>query len=199
SGAPIADAAIELRTASDEKIKTYYTDKDGKYAFDVEPLKIYKTVYKKPGYIQAIVHVPALKPEEKREVSLNLYNEMQVIVDNKLVTIDPGVDLTKILNLKPIYFDYNGYKIRESSKTELDKVVELLRTRPSISIQVNSHTDSRGKDDFNMRLSENRASATVDYIVKAGIPADRISGKGFGETRLINRCTNGVPCSEVEH
>ena len=82
---------------------------------------------------------------------------------------------------------------------ELDKIVEVLKVRPSISLTINSYTDSRGRDDFNMKLSENRAKATLDYIVSHGIEKEKIKAKGYGETHLINKCSNGVKCSETEH
>jgi outer membrane protein OmpA-like peptidoglycan-associated protein/tetratricopeptide (TPR) repeat protein len=196
---PIENVAVEIYNTENETVGTYYTDKDGKYNAFLDPFKEYKLVYKKEGLTEKDVTIAPLQPLDKKDISLNLFNERQVIVNDKLVTIGDGDDLTNTLNLLPIYFDYNGYKIRESSKTELNKVVALLKVRPNISIKVNSHTDSRGKDDFNMKLSKNRAKATVDYIVKAGISADRVTGEGFGETQLINKCSNGVQCTEKEH
>lgn len=199
SGGPIEGAAVEIYNPEDELIKTVYTDKQGKYTAELIPFIDYKIIYKKAGTAEKIQAASAFKPLENREYSFDFVNEMEVIVDNHTITMKPGNDLNNVLNLKPIYFDYNGYKIRESSKEELDKIVELLLIRPSISLQVNSYTDSRGRDDFNMKLSENRAKATVDYIVKHGIPASRVSGKGYGETNILNKCNNGVPCTEAEH
>jgi outer membrane protein OmpA-like peptidoglycan-associated protein len=198
-GTPIEGIAVEIYNAAGGIMKTVYSDKEGKYTADLEPYKEYKLVYKKPGLTEKIQATPAFKPVEKREYSFDFINEMEVIVDNHKVTLQEGDDLTDKLKLNPIYFDYNGFKIRESSKAELNKVVELMKTRPSISLKINSHTDSRGRDDFNMKLSENRAKATVDYIVSRGIDESRVTGQGYGETRLINRCTNGVKCSEEEH
>ncbi|MEG2102727.1 MAG: OmpA family protein [Flavobacterium sp.] len=199
SGGRIEGAAVEIYNTENELINTVYTDKDGKYTAELMPFIDYKLIYKKTGIAEKIQIAPPFKPLEKREYSFEFVNEMEVVVENETKTMVPGDDLNKVLNLKPIYFDYNGYKIRESSKVELDKVVEVLLTRPSISLQVNSYTDSRGRDEFNMILSENRAKATVDYIIKHGISADRVSGKGYGETNILNKCTNGVPCTEAEH
>jgi len=108
-------------------------------------------------------------------------------------------DLTETLQLDKIYFDFNSYRIRESSKTELNKVIEVMKQRPTIIVKVNSHTDSRGRDDYNMELSDKRAKSTVNYIIKGGIPSDRISGEGFGEKMLVNKCENGIYCTEKEH
>jgi outer membrane protein OmpA-like peptidoglycan-associated protein/tetratricopeptide (TPR) repeat protein len=199
SGGPIEGIAIEIYNNNNEKVNTVYSDKEGKYTADLEPYKPYKLVYKKAGLAEQTQNTPIFKPTEKREYSFDFVNEMDVIVDGHTVTLAPGDDLTLKLNLNPIYFDYSGFKIRESSKAELDKIIAVLKGRLSIILKVNSHTDSRGRDDFNMKLSESRAKATVDYIVAHGIDASRVTGQGYGETQILNKCTNGVPCSENEH
>ncbi|WP_347053701.1 OmpA family protein [Flavobacterium olei] len=127
---------------------------------------------------------PLFKSDEPEQIAIN----------------EPYIeDLTATLKLEPIYFDFNGFKIRESSKTELNKVIQLMNDRPQIVVKVNAHTDCRGKDDFNLLLSEKRAKSTVNYIINGGIDANRISGEGYGETRIINKCKNGVQCTEQEH
>ncbi|MCV9934635.1 OmpA family protein [Flavobacterium sp. LS1R47] len=199
TGAPIAGVTIEVFDAEFDKISSYQTDTEGKYSILLEPYQKHTLVYKKVGLIEETVSVPMLQQLEKRVISPDLYNEMEVNVANKRVVLKEGDDLTKTLELEPIYFDYEGSQIRESSKVELDKIVELLLARPNISLRVNSHTDSRGRDEFNLHLSKQRAAATVEYIVKAGVAKERVTGEGFGETRLINKCTNGVKCSEKEH
>lgn len=199
TGEPIEGVAVEVYDNEDEKVSSVLSDKDGKYVTNLLPFKPYKLVFKKDGLTQKTQDLTPLKPAEKREYSSDFINEMEVIVDNVKVDIHEGDDLTDKLKLSPIYFDYNGFRIRESSKSELDKIVEVMKVRPGISIKINSHTDSRGKDDFNMRLSQNRAKATRDYIVSHGIDKERVSAEGFGETRLINKCLNGVKCSEAEH
>lgn len=199
SGVPIEGIAVEIYNSENVKVNTVYSDATGNYKADLEPYKEYKLLYKKSGLAEKTQIAPQFKPTEKREYSFDFIKEMEVVVGNETKVITDGADLNHVLGLKPIYFDYNGYKIRESSKLELDKVVEIMRDRPSLSLKVNSHTDSRGRDDFNMKLSENRAKATVDYIVAHGIDASRVTGKGYGETHLLNRCSNGVKCSEAEH
>lgn len=199
TGEPIEGMAIEIHNAAGDIINTVYSDKDGKYTAELESYKDYKLVYKKSGVAEKNQDVPQLKPAEKKEYSFEFVNEREVIVDGDRVKLNEKDDLAKTLKLLPIYFDYNGYKIRESSKTELNKVVEIMKSHTTITLTVNSHTDSRGRDEFNMTLSENRAKATVDYIVNHGVSADRVSGKGYGETRLLNKCANGVKCSEAEH
>ena len=103
------------------------------------------------------------------------------------------------VNINTIYFDYDKYNIREDAAKELDKVVQVMNEYPELLIEAGSHTDSRGKDKYNMKLSEKRAKATVDYIVSKGIDAERISYKGYGETQLVNECSNKTDCSEEAH
>ncbi|MXO04642.1 OmpA family protein [Flavobacterium sp. HBTb2-11-1] len=199
NGRPIADFNAQLFNAKDESIATLKTDSQGKYEILLDPYQNYKVVYTKQHYADKTLNTGLLKPLEKKEMSFEIIREMEVVVEGEKVKIKDGDDLTEKLKLSPIYFDFNGYNIRQSSQKELGKVIALMKDRPNISIKVNSYTDSRGRDEFNMRLSQNRAKSTVDYIVNAGISKDRISGEGFGETHLLNHCLNGVICSEKEH
>ncbi len=116
------------------------------------------------------------------------------------VPVIVGNDLNKILNLNPIYFDLDKSFIRPDAEIELQKVIAAMNQYPDLKIDVRSHTDSRANDDYNIRLSQRRNASTIKYIVeKGGISADRLTGKGYGETQLVNECSNDVPCSEEKH
>ncbi|GAB1858519.1 hypothetical protein MHTCC0001_33580 [Flavobacteriaceae bacterium MHTCC 0001] len=102
-------------------------------------------------------------------------------------------------NVLPIFYELGSARITPASKKIIDdKLLPLLNSKP-VSIELMSHTDSRGNDDFNMSLSQQRANSVVNYLVSKGISRSRLSAKGYGETRLVNRCSNGVECSETEH
>lgn len=116
-----------------------------------------------------------------------------------LEKIDVGVDIGKLLNVKPIYFDLGKSEIRPDAGAELDKIVKAMIDNPEMKIELGSHTDARGSDTANLFLSEKRARASANYIISKGIASGRITAKGYGETRLVNKCGNGVTCNEESH
>lgn len=104
-----------------------------------------------------------------------------------------------IVKLENIYYDFDKSNIRKDAAEELDRLVEIMEKYPQMKIEMRSHTDSRGSDAYNMKLSQNRATSAAKYLVKKGIKQTRIAYKGYGETLPVNNCTNDYPCSEAEH
>lgn len=98
-----------------------------------------------------------------------------------------------------IYYDFDKWNILPESEIELNKLVKVMNDNPSWKVELGSHTDARGTDSYNLILSQKRSDSAVGYIIKSGISKDRITAKGYGETQLINRCKNGVECSDEEH
>jgi outer membrane protein OmpA-like peptidoglycan-associated protein len=113
--------------------------------------------------------------------------------------IETGTVTDLAVFIDPIYFDYGKSFIRPDASIELDKIVDILNDYPAMEIDVRSHTDSRSSSTFNMNLSDRRAKATIDYLVSKGINSNRLTGRGYGETQLVNHCSNGVQCSNDEH
>ncbi|MFV0593761.1 MAG: OmpA family protein [Draconibacterium sp.] len=105
----------------------------------------------------------------------------------------------KSFTLDNIYYDFDKWDILPESEVELDKLVQILNDNPDIKVELGSHTDSRGSDSYNQALSQKRSESAVKYIISKGIDASRIIAKGYGETQLINKCSNGVQCSDWEH
>lgn len=106
---------------------------------------------------------------------------------------------TKINDLGNVYFKLNSSYLTARDKELLDELVAIMKSEPSLKIQVNAHTDSRGTDKYNQWLSERRAERTVEYVLSQGISKERISQQAFGETKLVNECEDGVNCSEEQH
>lgn len=132
----------------------------------------------KEGYVTMTYDVPLTLLDDSRIDLTSLINPV-------MTKIEIGTDLATIIEINPIYFDYNKWDIRPDAKVELDKIVKIMKENPTIKIELGSHTDSRGKDDFNLRLSDKRAKSSAAYIVSQGIDPKRITGKGYGETKLI--------------
>ncbi|PID93569.1 MAG: cell envelope biogenesis protein OmpA [Bacteroidetes bacterium] len=113
-------------------------------------------------------------------------------IDCNLVTGNP--------NILPIFYEYNSAQITAGSGKIIDEyLLSLMREKPGIRIEIMSHTDSRGNDEYNQALSQQRAQSVVNYLVNKGISRSRLVAKGYGESRLVNRCGNGVKCTESEH
>ncbi|HNL07803.1 MAG TPA: OmpA family protein, partial [Chitinophagales bacterium] len=89
--------------------------------------------------------------------------------------------------------------IRPDAKVELDKVVKFMKEYPETIIELGSHTDARGKNEYNLELSQRRAESAVNYIVSQGIDQHRLTAKGYGETQPVNKCIDGVTCTDAEH
>ncbi|GAA6768320.1 OmpA family protein [Flavobacterium sp. CGRL1] len=115
------------------------------------------------------------------------------------VTIAVGTDLGKLLKIPMNFFDLGKATIKKSSEPQLQKMVDMLNQYPTIKVDIRSHTDSRSSSDSNQILSDKRAQSTKDWLVSKGINADRLTAKGFGETQLVNKCADGVKCTEQQH
>lgn len=189
--AVIADAKVILSDKVMKEVSTDQSKTDGTFTF--EKVNCNDSHYylrgEKEKYETAEVNVTVGKDEVVYEILLN----------PRQVAIKKGMDLAKVFEIKEIKFDYNKANIRPDAEVELTKIVEVMREYPNMKIDIRSHTDSRGADSYNLKLSDRRAKATLEWIVKQGIDRKRLKAKGYGETRLVNGCSNGVPCTEEEH
>ena len=187
----IANAKVILSDKVMKEVGKDQSKTDGTFTF--EKVNCNDSHYylrgEKEKYETAEVNVTVGKDEVVYEILLN----------PREVAIKKGMDLAKVFEIKEIKFDYNKADIRSDAAVELTKIVEVMREYPKMKIDIRSHTDSRGADSYNLKLSDRRAKATLEWIVKQGIDRKRLKAKGYGETRLVNGCSNGVPCTEEEH
>jgi outer membrane protein OmpA-like peptidoglycan-associated protein len=103
------------------------------------------------------------------------------------------------INIKSIYFDTDKFNVREDVGLELNMVLKVLKKYPKLKVELQSHTDSKASDNYNLELSIRRSKSIVNWMVNKGINPHRINGKGYGETQLVNNCANNVDCTEKEH
>jgi outer membrane protein OmpA-like peptidoglycan-associated protein len=101
--------------------------------------------------------------------------------------------------IENVYYDPNSPDVKTESVEKLDKIISAMLLNKSLTLSINSHTDSKGEDAYNMTLSEKRAQKVMEYFILNGIEKSRLSAKGFGETQIKNRCIKGIDCSETEH
>lgn len=172
-----------------------------------------KQVIEKESWVETVI-IPEVYATIKRQVVDQPAQTVEKIIPAKYKTvkkqvlvkkggiatwaeIDCGLIEPTALN---ILWDLNSAKLRMEAKKEIDVVLlSLLQTEPDVSIELASHTDSRGSDEYNLALSQRRANSIKNYLVSKGISASRIVSKGYGESRLLNNCSNGVQCTEAEH
>jgi outer membrane protein OmpA-like peptidoglycan-associated protein/tetratricopeptide (TPR) repeat protein len=128
---------------------------------------------------------------------------LQLMLEKDEQEIEPGDDLAVILDIPIIYFDYDKSNIRYDAEIELQKVFAVLNKYPTMKIDIRSHTDCRGPASYNEKLSNSRAKSTRQYLIDKGVDAERLTAKGYGESRLVNDCgcepSNESSCSEEEH
>ncbi|MGH1383820.1 MAG: OmpA family protein [Kordia sp.] len=189
----LAGAQVKLFSNDNTELENTYSDDQGNFRFKtiLECEEVYFVRGSKKDYNTAEVLLP--KQEEPGVRSTVL------LLEKEEVPFEVGDDLAKILNIPIIYFDFDKSNIRPDAAAELEKVVTVMKKYPTLKIDVRSHTDSRGTDSYNMKLSQRRNESTRAYIVSRGIDASRLIGAGYGETRHVNKCSNGVKCSEEEH
>lgn len=194
---PIADAKVYLLNAEGKVIDEAVSEFDGSFTFkDLTCSTQYSVRSQKKDYTTAEKAFATGKKNGTVERTLF----MKQGNDLGPIAAPVGSDLVKVLGLNIIYFDLDKDYIRPDAQIELRKVIAVMKLYPNMKIDVRSHTDSRANDNYNMDLSNRRAQSTIDYIVNVGgISKDRLTGKGYGETQLVNRCSNGVKCSDTEH
>ena len=186
----MADATVKIIDDENNEISSVTTNSKGEYSINLDCNKGNFVRALKEGYVPSEEYL--VKSNGKPRI-IDFY------LERDLVTGGYGDDLAKLLQLSTIYFDLDKYNIRPDAEIEIQKVIAAMEKYPSLNIKVNSHTDSRGKDEYNLWLSQKRAESTVAYMVSKGITSDRLQVEGFGEKQLINECENGVECSSEKH
>ncbi len=186
---PIAGAQVSLLDENNQLVSQTTAKNDGTYSFVGDCGTQYTVRGVKEGY----------NPYEKIIETPMLTGVVDVPLPLERIGPCPPNDLGCKLNLQPIYFDFDKSNIRPDAEIELAKILAAMREYPELIIHIESHTDSRGSDSYNLALSERRAQSTLKWLVGKGIDANRLTAKGYGETQLVNECSNGVPCTAEEH
>ncbi|WP_026730107.1 OmpA family protein [Flavobacterium denitrificans] len=170
---------------------TTIADATGLYKFPVDCKKTYNVRAENQDYETKEVSVTIDKVSGK--------TDLPIALTKRMCRVTVGDDLGKCFGIKMIYFDLDKSNIRPEAALDLEKILAVLNDYPAMKLDIRSHTDSRASHQYNEGLSDRRAKSTIQWLIKNGIKADRLTGKGYGETQLVNKCSDGVPCTEEEH
>ena len=163
------------------------SDVEGKFIYQLDQHADYNVVASQAGkYSQT---------ERVSTVGLDRSKTLYVTLKLGVCALEEGASWV----VKDILYDFDKSDIRRDAALVLDNVANILKQNPTLRIELSSHTDSRGNDAYNMKLSQRRADSAVKYLESKGIGRDRMVARGYGETRLINDCGNGVDCPEADH
>jgi outer membrane protein OmpA-like peptidoglycan-associated protein len=171
-------------------IKKLIVDNNASYNFNVEKGKYYTIKATKNLYVPF---------ENKFQINENTTSKNLPILMQSFTEAEKNIvaENNKIqIKIKPIYFDFDKWNIRNDAATELNNVVAILNKYPTMKIEIGAHTDYRGSDAYNLILSEKRAKSVKKYLVSQGIKDTRISSVGYGETQPVNNCTKIGVCNE---
>ncbi|NNK69431.1 MAG: OmpA family protein [Flavobacteriaceae bacterium] len=190
----IPGAKVRLFDQTGQEVSEMVVGDDAKYSFkDLNCDKEYLVRVEKDSYS---TDEDRIATTDNRKLTLNL--DLEITRDEVAVT--EGTNLREALDLNPIYFDLDKWNIRPDAEVELQKVIAVLNQYPDMTIDVQSHTDSRATNSYNEALSRRRNNSTIRYIIEVGgIDPKRLSGRGYGESSLTNDCGDGANCSEEEH
>ena len=176
-----------LTNASNHTNMTQSSDGEAKFVYQLEQAADYHIVASQTGKFSQTESVTT----KGLDRSKTLYVTLKLGISN----LDAGA----VFVLKNIHYDFDQSYIKAEAGRILDNLVNVMLQNPTLRIELSSHTDSRGKDAYNMRLSQQRAESAVNYLVGKGVDRSRMVAKGYGETHLLNHCENGVDCSDDEH
>ena len=182
TGDLITNARVVVLDNEKNILDKQLSNDEGKAIYSAKNDKTYKVEINKDGFVS-------------KSFSVLVSNGDESTVDAKLDPINVIVTDSEFI-FNPIYFKFDSSEITPLGAAELDKLVYIMSQNDQLQILVKSHTDSRGNDNYNLVLSESRANATVQYIISKGISAEKISGKGFGESELKVNCEI---CTQEEH
>ncbi|HEX6846259.1 MAG TPA: OmpA family protein [Chitinophagaceae bacterium] len=175
---PISGATVSIvDTISNQTLFTRVTGADGKYSIELPEVIPLKAVASAEGYLPNSVHFtkPAVEDIVLNNPTICLFDAPK---DDGTVTVDN------------IYYDFNSATLRDESFPVLDQLVAMMNENKELKLEIGAHTDSKGTDAYNLKLSDARAKSVVDYLIRKGINTDRLESKGYGESKPVAENAN---------
>lgn len=187
TGIPLSNVAVKLIDTDGTNVGELVTNKSGEFSFPISSFEYYTLVSGKEGFLKGstIFNTDNRTKEYNLNVSLKAEPAPIVVTEEKT-----------FIKIDNILFDYNSDRIKKISTINLNKVVETMNANPGIRVALNAHTDFRGNDNYNLKLSDRRAASAMNYLISKGISKERLTWKGYGEQQPLIDC---APCTEKEH
>ncbi|MDP5027979.1 MAG: OmpA family protein [Flavobacterium sp.] len=167
----LPNATVIVTDEFGNKLTETQSDNNGKIKLALEPLTFYNVEVNKEGYETKKLNIATGDTEK----NISLTQKKAIVTEDAIV-------------IENIYFDFNKSTVKKESELSLNKIVEVLTNNANMSITINAHTDSKGSEAYNQKLSESRAKAAYQYLLKKGIPASQLTYKGYGESELLEKC-----------
>ena len=185
---------VEMSMGKEGNIQTKSNSEGNQVNYLLDKDKSYKLVISKDGYFPQEIQLNTVGITEDQVINKEfLFKMMPPESDIEIITINEPIRLSNI------YYDFDDDKILKDAEKDLSAILDLMSKYPNMVIELGSHTDSRGDDTYNLKLSERRANSARRWLVNKGVDGKRIKAKGYGETVILNNCTNGEDCSDDEH
>ena len=173
------------------KLNEQISDIDGKFDFGfVDCENKFRILLEQKEYVP-LENIIITKESDTKDIKMAMIPKLQ--------PLQVGEDLSKTLGIEIIYFDLDKSNIRQDAEVELAKILEVMKQYPTMEIDVRSHTDSRQTANYNLVLSDKRVKSTINWLIENGIDAKRLTGRGYGESKLLNECSDEIPCTEEAH
>lgn len=191
---PIDHATIFFYNEDSSHTFTIHTNEAGYFRIDsiADDFK-FGFLATKQNYIP---YLGSIKANDNQLVKMDIEVELQLELE---IVMEPEIKKDMVFSFEDILFDYDKATLLDESKVILDRLAEILLKYPDVKVEIGAHTDSRGNDAYNMKLSERRAASTLKYLETKGIAPGVIASKGYGESKIKNKCKNNVYCTEDEH
>ncbi|MDR2127026.1 MAG: OmpA family protein [Prevotellaceae bacterium] len=186
----LKEYTVAIMDSADKFFEINVTDSSNYFVY-INPDKNYQIKAISPGYDENTETLSTVGIPNFSDLHSKIYLNKTVIIEEPPIE-EPTIEITEgdsvkmmYIEIKDIFYEYNKSRLTEKSKQELDKYVQYFDEYPELVVEIGSHTDSRGSNAYNMKLSEQRAKSVVDYFISKGIDAKRLVWKGYGEEQLL--------------
>ncbi len=184
---PMSGITVTVKDNVSGAENTYISNSRGEFTFSMKQGANLTIRGKKENYFSEMITIRPNDYDRRKTRIVKLRICMQEVECNESIRLDN------------IHYDLDKSDIRPDAKPELDRLVQFMKDNPLVRVELSSHTDSRASKAYNQRLSQARANSARAYVISQGIDPTRITSVGYGESRLLNKCADGVPCTEEEH